>query len=444
MVQSTLKKISDLPLYIPKNQRGIDQSWDKSFAERPIETVVDAYRTHGSIFRIRHHGEERIAMAGVEANNAIWGEKNLWDYHTSNRHFREQFSDRYLNQLDGKDYVKKRRRVTAGFKPRAIMPHTGSMGETIHKEIAKREGQWIPFRLFCMQIIIKMTSRALMQVDLPEGMETTMAISNKMMLKAETLGPWRHLFYWRPDRIYRRQKIFRYLNSIIESRQKNGARGDDILSMSLAAHPEDEPPIPRYELIHDLSQLMMAGSTTTSQTVLWNVLLSILNPEWKERIDDELSAWNTHNFDNMKDWPCLRASCMETERLRPPSMLFHRLTGRPFVFQDFEIPERKWVTHLQTLCHFIDECYSDALDFKPERFMEGSGMPEREMHGLFGGGAHVCAGVPLARVLQPTAVGNILSYYDLEFQNPPGKAAKLDVVLAPRDDILVKFHKKKD
>jgi cytochrome P450 len=381
-------------------------------------------------------------MAGVEANRVVWGDKELWDYPTSNRHFREQFSDRYLNQLEGPEYARKRRRVTAGFKPSTIMPHTGSMGDAIHREIELLNGEWAPFRLFCMKIIIKMTSRALMQVDLPDGMDLTMAISNKMMLKAESLGPWRHLYYLRPDRIYRRRKIFSYLNSIIEDREKNGSPGTDVLSQSLAAHPKDEPPIPRYELIHDLSQLMMAGSTTTSQTVLWNVLMTTLTPRWKEQIDAELQNWDTHNFTSMKEWPCLRAACMEIERLRPPSMLFHRLTKKPLEFNGYEVPKGIWVTHLHTLGHYIEDCYDKPLEFWPERFLEGSTMPERDVHGLFGGGAHVCAGVPLARVLQPTAVGNILRYYDLEFKEPPSLAAKMDVVLAPRDDIQVRFHKK--
>ncbi|MBC2607915.1 cytochrome P450 [Pelagicoccus albus] len=442
MIQEVKKTFATLPSYEPKNDRGVAQTWDKAFSVDPIGTVVDSYREAGPIFKIKHHGEERVAMAGVKANHFIWGDKELWDYPTSNRHFREQFSDRYLNQLEGVEYAKKRRRVTAGFKPSVIMPHTAAMGESIHREIARNKGEWIPFRLFCMRIIIKMTSRALMQVELPDGMDETMAISNKMMLKAESLGPWRHLYYLRPDRIYRRKKIFRYLNSIIEDREKNGSPGNDVLSMSLAAHPKDEPPIPRYELIHDLSQLMMAGSTTTSQMVLWNVLMTTQTPEWKEKMDAELSNWETDRFTNMKEWPCLKAACMEIERFRPPSMAFHRLTKKAFEFDGYEIPAKTWVTHLHTLGHYIDECYEDPLAFKPERFMEGSGMPDRDVHGLFGGGAHVCAGVPLARVLQPTAVGNILRYYDIEYQTPPSTEAKLDVVLAPRDDIMVKFHPK--
>ncbi|MFP4542493.1 MAG: cytochrome P450 [Opitutales bacterium] len=442
MIQHTLRPATELPLYEPKNARGAPQSWDRAYAERPIETILDAYRRLGPIFRLRQHGEERIAMAGVEANKVIWGDKELWDYPTSNRHFREQFSDRYLNQLEGTPYVKKRRRVTAGFKPSAIMPHTAAMTETIHREIARHDGEWVPFRLFCMRIIIKMTSRVLMQVDLPEGMDETMALSNKMMLKAESLGPWRHLYYLRPDRLYRRRKIFAYLDSILEDREKNGSPGDDILSVSLAAHPRDEPPIPRKELIHDLSQLMMAGSTTTSQTVLWNVLLTTQTSRWKERIDAELAKWTGDNFTNMKDWPCLRAACMEVERLRPPSMAFPRLTKKAFEFNGFEIPAGRWVNHLHTLGHFIEECYEDPLAFRPERFMEGSGMPARDVHGLFGGGAHVCAGVPLARVLQPTAVGTLLASYELEYKEPPSLDARLDVVLAPRDDVLVKFHRR--
>lgn len=437
------KDAGEIPFFQPEGESNPKGSWERAYAARPIETYVEAYERCGPIFRIDLHGERRIAMGGVEANRLIWGDKELWDYPTTNRHFREQFNDRYLNQLEGSEYVKKRKRVTAGFKPSMLMSHVPAMSAAVQRLVDSLPDGRADLRLLCMRSIIAMTSRALMQVDLPEGMDQTMAISNKMMLKAELLGPWRHLYYLRPDRIYRRQKIFRYLGSILDQREREGSEGEDVLSLSLKAHPDDAPPIPRRELIHDLSQLMMAGSTTTSHTILWHLLLTRANPEWEAQIQEELSGWSPGNFTKMGDWPKLKAACLEVERLRPPSMLFHRMAKKDFEFQGHAIPKGSWVSHLQTLAHFLPECYEDPLAFRPERFLEDSDIPKRDVHGLFGGGAHVCAGFPLARILAPVAVATLLSNYEIEFESPVETDARVDVMLAPPSPPMVRFKRRR-
>ena len=83
MVSVLSSSLDSLPLFVPPGERQAASSFDRAFAQRPIETVVGGYQTHGSIFRINHHGEDRVAMAGVEANRFIWGDNELWDYPTA-------------------------------------------------------------------------------------------------------------------------------------------------------------------------------------------------------------------------------------------------------------------------------------------------------------------------------------------------------------------------
>ncbi|MGB0372469.1 MAG: cytochrome P450 [Opitutales bacterium] len=431
-----MKSISEIPVFTG--------SFADAFYPDPIGCMRKAYETLGPIFSIQHDGKQMLAMGGVAANRKVWRTRDLWDYHTSNRHFREQFTDRYLNQLEGKEYIEKRKRVQAGFKTKMLMTHTGNMGDVVIREMQKTQGEWIDLRSFCMRIIIAMTSRALMQVDLPEGMDNTMAISNKMMLRADTLGPWRHLYYLRPDRIFRRQKIFNYLGSIIDARKgiPLDEQGDDILSLSLRAHPKDAPPIGRLELIHDLSQLMMAGSTTTSHLVLWHFVMLATHPEWQSELREELENWSTHGFDDMGKFPKLKASCLEIERIRPSSTFFNRVSKKAFDFEDYSVPEGTWVMHLHVLAHYLEEIYPKPLEFTPRRFLENPDIPHRDVHGLYGGGSHVCVGSPFARILTPTVIGNALSYFDIEWKDAPEPRARIETVLAPARPAVVRFIKK--
>ena len=219
-------------------------------------------------------------------------------------------------------------------------------------------------------------------------------------------------------------------------------QGDDILSLSLRAHPEDAPPIGRLELIHDLSQLMMAGSTTTSHLVLWHFVMLAANPEWHAQLLDELANWTPEEFDDMGKFPRLRASCLEIERLRPSSTFFNRICKKDFDFSGFEITAGTWVMHLHVLGHYLEEVYPDPLDFRPQRFLDNPDIPHRDVHGLYGGGSHVCVGSPFARILSPTVIGNALSHFEIDWLNPPEQRACIETVLAPASPTVVRFSKK--
>jgi cytochrome P450 len=295
-------------------------------------------------------------------------------------------------------------------------------------------------RLFCMRLYISMAAQVLLQTKLPKGMDQTMAISNKDMLRAPTLGEWRHLFYWKPTRMYRRWKIFRYLNALIEAREKNPTGQDDVFSLVLASHPKDAPPIPRQELIYDLSQLFMGGSTTTSQVILWTLMYLHKHPEWLAELREELKTWDPDNFTSMSPWPKLKATLMEIERMCPPSGALTRYTAQDFTFKGYLVPKGTPVLHLQTLCHFLPEIYDNPFEFRPQRFLENPSLPPKFAHGIFGGGAHMCVGQPLVRILTPLLVADVVTRFDLQFETEFSLQAKQDVVNTPVEKkILARF-----
>lgn len=407
------------------------------YAQEPHQTFLPAYRKLGPIFRCDFVGREVVAMAGVEANAFVWSHNEAWDYHATNAHFREQFDASYLNQLEGKAFVKKRRRTVQGFKPSVLLAHTRGMSEVLFQEMDALVGREVELRLLCMRLIICMTGRVLMQTDLPPGMDRTMAISNRDMLRAPTLGRWRHLFYLKPTRLWRRHRIFSFLGRLLDERERSPQAREDILSLILGAHPADEPPIPRRELIYDLSQLFMAGSTTTSQVILWALLHLEQDPAWKAELLEELVAWDSLNFGGMAAFPKLRATLLEVERLRPPGATVTRVAARDFVFGGYRIPRGTPVMHVQTLAHFLPEVYAEPERFDPRRFLADPSLPAKNVHGLFGGGNHGCVGQPLVRVLTPLLVANLITRYELELRQPVSMRGKVDVVYTPAEPALV-------
>lgn len=431
---------SEIPLYLPPD--GGDCL--PHYKANPLFSFLEAYHRHGPIFRARHIGREVIFMGGLEANEAIWGNNDYWDYAKSNAHFREQFDESYLNQLDGAAFYKKRRRTVQGFKPSVLLAQTPEMSRVLFEEIDGLGGDRVEMRIFCMRLYICMAARVLMQVDLPKGLDRTMAISNRDMLRAPLFGRWRHLFYLKPTRIWRRRRIFGFLGSILDARERNPVAHDDILSLVLAAHPKDEPPIPRQELIYDLSQLMMGGSTTTSQLILWTLIFLSENPAWLAELREELKDWDPNRFTGMASFPKLKATLMEMERLRPPGPIIQRITAREFTFKGYTVPKGAKVAHLQVLCHYLPEFYEKPMEFRPQRFLENPALPQKNVHGIFAGGAHACVGQPLVRVLSPLLVADIVTHYDLHFETKLSLDAKLNVVVTPKEkSIFARFSRRK-
>ncbi|MCB1120405.1 MAG: cytochrome P450 [Verrucomicrobiae bacterium] len=428
--------VSSIPVFQPDTP---GHRVDPLYFQNPTRTFIDPYRKLGPVFRCHFFGNPQVALGGVEANRFVWSKHELWDYYKTNRIFREQFSNRYLNQLEGEAYLMKRRRINQGFKPSMLLTHVPAMSEVVVREIEKLNGEPTDFRLFCMSLVIAMVSRVLLQEDLPDGMDRIMAISNQEMLKASSLGWKRWLWYWYPPKRAKRRVIFKYLGEVVDRRKKSGVEKDDILSLILAAHPKDQPPIPRYELIHDMSQLFMGGSTTSSMIIGWSLIESWMHPEWLVELRKELTQWDPAKFESMRPFPKLYATSLEIERLRPGVPVFPRFAKQDFEFNGFQVKQGESVLHLHTLCHFLEEHYEDPLSFRPARFLDNPNLPERDVHGTYGGGQHKCVGLNLARVAPPIAVATILADYDLQFTPTPSGKESYRSVTAPREDLMVRF-----
>lgn len=434
---------ASIPFFRPSERP--DGDMNPRYFAGPSTAFLEPYQQLGPIFRTRLFGEEKVALGGVEANRFVWSNNQLWDYPATNKTFREQFSDRYLNQLDNAEYPHKRRRINQGFKPSMLLSHTGAMAEVLHREIEKLPEGRTELRLFCMRAVIKMTSQVLLQTDLPEGMDTTMAISNKEMLRASSLGWKRWLWYQYPPKRWRRFKIFRFLGQVIDERETHpqAKAKDDILSLILGAIPSEERrAMPRHELIHDLSQLFMAGSTTSSMIICWALLESLAQPDWLAALREELQTWNAADLSSMANFPRLKATALEVERRRPGVAVFNRIAAEDFEYNGYRVKKGEAVLHLHTLAHFLEECYDEPLRFRPERFLEHPELPDRWVHGTYGGGHHKCAGQPLARIQPAVAIAEILRNYDLEFDTRPSLEERYDSVTAPREkELWVRFRR---
>ena len=145
---------------------------------------------------------------------------------------------------------------------------------------------------------------------------------------------------------------------------------------------------------------------------------------------EELADWAPEAADSFATFPRLRATVLESERLRPAIPMALRVLASDMNVAGVSLPKGTRVLHATTMTHFLDEIYPQPQAFRPERFLDGGECPHRA-HGVYGGGAHICLGMPLARVEVPVAVATIFKHADVVLDRPVSMKARLAGAVSP-------------
>ncbi len=397
----------------------------------PIDYHLSAYRQYGPIYRTSYLGSESLVIGGLEANDFVWSNSALWSYHDMRAAFREEFSEKYLTPLDGETHRRKRRRLNPAFRPDLLMSNAPAMSHVVRERLGRLEGREVELRLECHKLLLNMTSRVLLGIDLDEKQLDDIILVEKDLLLGGLFGPMRRLFFNRPKYLRAKRRVIAYLGRLVDERLAKPLRDDDrdTFSVALRSVPEGEKP-DRDELIGDLYLLLTGGLNSTANLALWSLMYLHRRPDWLAQIREEVATVPPDQFSAMKQWPKIKATVMEIERMRPPTPLNVLLPVEDFEFQNIRVRKGTPVTHVLCLTHFMEEIYERPFEFRPERFLGDTNYPAKA-HAAFGGGAHMCIGMPLARLQVPLVIANIAANFDLEFSGKLSFQPRLSAALTP-------------
>jgi cytochrome P450 len=409
-----------------------------TFLAKPLDYFVDGYRAHGSVYRTMFAGTTSTVLAGVDANKAVLDNPTKWSVGEPLRVFREQFSDRYLTQLDGEAHKEKRRRMTPGFRMRALVGEAETMVEGA-TEVLHHAAQepTADLRELCARLVASTQTRAMLGIDFPQAIHDEVIKLEHQLLMGGALGPLRHLFYANPAYRRRKARLRAKLDAIATERAMgcpvdhgSGATDDDedagVVTRMIVC---DESISPR-ERAEDLLMMLLAGSETTTNVLLWTLLLLQSQPEWCAQLDTELAGWSAASFGKPEDWPRLQATVVETERFRPPIPLLSKRAEEDVDVCGTTIPEGTVVLTAISVPHFLDEVYPDAQTYNPARFASGELPPPAKLT-TFGGGPHLCLGMNLARLQEMLLVSLIRTQWDIAIDGPVDLTPKFRSVVTP-------------
>jgi cytochrome P450 len=428
---STRRLPRDFPRYVP----------DPAFAGSTVSVLQDpighhlrAHRQFGPIYLTSFWGRESLCLGGAEVNDFVWRNSGLWDYSITKASFREEFGDEYLTQLDGLKHKKKRMRLNPSFRPDFLMRSAGKMGATCLEDLEAEVDQPIDLRAFAYRLLLRMTTKGLLGLEIPKETEDAILLVENDLLLGGLLGPARGLWFSRPR--YRRAKmaVVEFLGELIDRWTIEPERTPEMFKSAMNV-PEGEPPLGRDELIGDLYILMTGGLNSTANLMMWLLMQVGDRPAWLAELRAEVEAVPPAQFTAMKQWPKIKSTILEVERLRPATPQRTLIPATDFEYEGIAFRKGEPLTHFIVLPHFLPENYEEPEEFRPERFLgETAGSPKG--HATFGGGPHMCIGMPLARLQSPLILANTLLNYEVEFLSKLSFKAKLGAALTPVEDVI--------
>jgi cytochrome P450 len=238
-----------------------------------------------------------------------------------------------------------------------------------------------------------------------------------------------------------RKTLDALIYGLIEQRRRNGL-GDDMLSWLMEARDEDGTQLTDRQIRDQVLLLIYAGHDTATCTLGWALQLLGKHPEARQRVTDELKRFGSPDklgMGELRSMPEMDMVIDETLRLYPPVWLCLRGVTQTFVFDGIEIPEGSSLMYSAGASHRLPEVFEDPLTFNPQRF-----TPERKSklppfsYIPYGGGAHMCVGMPFAQAELKVLLAHILSHWELTPADDKPIAMHYNPTLAPKKGIFLR------
>ncbi|UBZ07802.1 cytochrome P450 [Salegentibacter mishustinae] len=205
------------------------------------------------------------------------------------------------------------------------------------------------------------------------------------------------------------------LRKMVQERRDSYERYDDLLDMLLDAKYDDGNFMDEEQLIDEILILFTAGHETTSNSLTFTAQLLALNPEWQEKIYEEISALKEQDLDLMSyvtKCQITQQVIEESMRLYPPAYFIDRVNLEEDEFEEkyFE-PGSNLLFSIHEV-HRHPDLWKDPDAFKPERFAEG-GRKYSSQYFPFGAGPRKCIGNNFAMFEMIIAVTELVSQYKI-------------------------------
>ncbi|KAM7155080.1 cytochrome P450 2U1 [Molossus nigricans] len=205
--------------------------------------------------------------------------------------------------------------------------------------------------------------------------------------------------------------IITFLKKIIKDHQESlvAENPQDFIDMYLLQMEEEKKKNSNGSfnedyLLYIIGDLFIAGTDTTTNSLLWCLLYMSLNPHIQEKVHEEIERvihpGRAPSLTDKAQMPYTEATIMEVQRLTTvvPLAIPH-MTSEKTVLQGYTIPKGTVIIPNLWAVHRDPAIWEKPNDFNPNRFLDDQGeLIKKETFIPFGIGKRVCMGEQLAKM----------------------------------------------
>ncbi|XP_028847492.1 sterol 26-hydroxylase, mitochondrial-like [Denticeps clupeoides] len=276
-------------------------------------------------------------------------------------------------------------------------------------------------------------------------------LSNLVVLFPKSLWPylpawkhfvavWDHLFKVANDLVHKKMKE-------IQENVKEGkvVEGEYLTHLLVSEH------MSVTEVLGSVTELLLAGVDTTSNTISWSLYHLAREPEIQEKLYQEVIGVcpgdKIPTSDDISNMPWLKAVVRETLRLYPVVPGNARITAENEVVVGGHLFPKKTLFHL---CHYAvsydEKIFPEAHSFQPQRWLRGEKQLNQHPFGSvpFGFGVRACLGRRVAELEMYLLLSRLMKHYEVR-PDPSGKTVKAltRTLLVPGTHINLQFLDRK-
>ena len=407
------KTVKDIPIY---RAGATDAESDQAFQSDPMSFHLRAYRQMGPVYRTWFRNRHYVVLAGVEANDFIWRNGKLWGYAHANAPFLDEMGPDHVTALDGEHHRQKRSILKPAFDQIPAMRYLPDFNHWFEHDIAAAAAKGpIELITFWGELITKINSKTVAQAEIPDELIPGLARWEFLMLRGLFLDENRKDYIAQEHYRQLKAAAFGVMGRIVDERLANPDLIDDNFGRTVKARMKLEGAAPdRDNLINDLYLILLAGTDNTSNLINWALIFTYHTPEWLAALREEVDGWDGKDVMALAGMPRLKATILETQRVRPGVFTLTKYPLEAFDFGGYHIPAATPLLHPNTMTHYLEEFYPEPFRFDPARFVENGAFAPKT-NGTFGGGTHICLGRNHSMMQSPVALARVVRDYDLTF-----------------------------